>query len=267
MDSDAAHPSTSLALVPRPATRDPHPRTVTPGGPSASHRFFYGMGYAALPLLLLAAWLEPMAFDVMAVLAGLAIVMLGIAGLGVIIHVLYHPNERKVRMGLGAVASLALTVLALAPVSRAAREVHAQSAIVRLQPLADELLRNGRIRQIAFPAHDWIELNGFSGRMDTGDPSSSGPAVPLAAVLQRDGISRLELVRMRRRMEQAGVSRLEVEAGYVGFRDPGIDASLLYVRPGHAPPSPERQLMERMNWTSQPLGGGWYMIEGRYMEH
>ncbi|HLM67762.1 MAG TPA: hypothetical protein VK358_09555 [Longimicrobium sp.] len=260
MEVDAPPPSTSMALVPLPRAEAAHPGAApAEAKPSTIHRYFYGLGYVALALLLLGTWAEPANGNAAAALYLFAAFSLGVAGLGVLVHVAYRPRMDKLRKGLGAVASLALAIAATGPVGHAAREVHAQSAVVRLQPLADDLLRNGRIRMIAIPATGWIELNDFVGRMDTSDPSTSSTSVTLAEVLARDGISRLELVRMRRALEQAGVLRVEVRAAYVGFYDPGVGANLLYVRPGHVPPSPGAAVLEHTDWRTEPLGGGWYL--------
>jgi hypothetical protein len=237
MDVVAAQPSTCMALVPLPRAETAHP-DAAPAKPSHVHRYFYGLGYAALALIIIGVWTEPVNGTAAAVLYGTAILCLGVAGLGVLVHVAYRPRMDKLRKGLGAVAALALTLAAIGPVGRAATEVHAQSAVVRLQPLADDLLRNGRIRMIAIAAPGGIELNDYVGRMDTSDPSTSGAPVTLAEVLRRDGISRLELVRMRSAMEQAGVWRVEVGEGYVGFYGTGVGASPLYIaaparRAGH----------------------------------
>jgi hypothetical protein len=259
MDAGAPHPSPSLALVPLPRAETAHPGAApAEAKPSTIHRYFYGLGYAALAMITLGAWIEPANGAAAAALYVIATFSLGVGGLGVLVHVAYRPRMEKLRKGLGAIAALALTIAVIGPIGRAATEVHAQSAIVRLQPLADDLLRNGRIRVIAIPAAGWIELNDYVGRMDTSDPSTSSTSVTLAEVLARDGISRLELLRMRHALEQAGVSRVEVGEAYVGLYDPGVGANMVYVRPGHAPPPPGAAVLERTHWGTQPLGGGWY---------
>lgn len=262
VDAGAPHPSTSMALVPLP--RAEAVRSIVPGEDGAAphaHRYFYGMGYAALALIVLGIWMEPANGALGPVPFMLAAPLLGIGGLGVLIHVLYKPRMHKLRMGLGAVASVALTAAAGVPLHRAATEVHAHAAILRLQPLADELLRDGRVRTLALPSGTWIELNGFAGRMDTGDPSTNGSGLTLAAVLRRDGISRLDLLRMRRRLSQAGVSQVGAGDAYVAFPRPGPGFDLLYVRPGHAPPPPRTVVLETPIVLAKPLGGGWYLYE------
>jgi hypothetical protein len=203
----------------------------------------------------------PTGDDVVVALFGLSIVGLAFAGLGVLIHTAYRPSVHKLRMMLGAVASLVLTVASVDPIGRAAREVHASSAIVRMQPLADALARDGRIRSIGVSRGDWVELNGWAGSLDGGNvPVVDGRLVPLLEVLQRDGISRLDLVRLLRQMREQGVTRVHTGAAYVAFERRGGQTPLLYLRPGQPLPPPGTAILDRNAWHTQPMGGGWYLF-------
>ncbi|HEX6036851.1 hypothetical protein [Longimicrobium sp.] len=260
----APPPSTSVALVPLRADREPvHPPPPSSDSPPNAHRYFYAMGYAALGMILLGTFFEPRIGGGAA--AGLfmpAMMMLGIGGLGVLIHVLYKPSLAKLRKGLGAVAALVLTLVATVPVSRVGREVHASARVARLQPLADDLVRDGRIHRIAVSSGEWVALNDFEGNLKSSSIASSnaaaGPSRTLYEVLRRDGISRLELVRLMNRLRAAGVSEVGISASAVTlWTETGAD--LLYVRPGQALAS--AALPERRH--TQPLGGGWYLLVRR----
>lgn len=258
---DAPLPSTSMALVPLAGDRST--LTVPAAGmPRDVSRYFYGVGYTALAMMLLGSWLDPLGDDISTVLFGLAMVCLAFGGLGVLLHTAYKPNVQKLRRMLGALASLVLAVLATGPVESAAREVHASRTIAQLQPLAEQLARDGRIQSIGIPRRGWVELNGFQGAVDgsTQEYSAEGAMPSLAEVLQRDGISRLELVRLMRAMRDARVTRVETGAAYVGFERPGTATDLLYLRPGQPLPPPQTPVLERPLWQTQPMGGGWFLF-------
>jgi hypothetical protein len=167
----------------------------------------------------------------------------------------------RLRKGLGAVAAVALTAAAAFPVHNAALEVHASSRIGALEPLAEVVAGTEGVRQIGVPSRGWVELNGFRGEVRSTAPVAmpDGPALALAQVLQRDGVSRLELVRLMSAMEAAGVLRLEAETAYLAF-DAAGDANLLYVRPGQPLPQPGTAILERTRWRTRPLGDGWYLL-------
>jgi hypothetical protein len=258
---DAPLPSTSMALVPLAGDRE---RGIGPPAgsmPRNVHRFFYGLGYAALGMVVLGAWVEPLGGDAGLALFGIAMVCLAFAGLGVLVYTAYKPSVHKVRMMLGAVASLVLTILATEPIGSAAREVHASSAITGLQPVAEQIARDGRIRSIGIPRSEWVELNGFTGSLD-GSTTGYGMEGPqtLAEVLQRDGISRLELVRLLRGLREADVARVEAGAAYVAFDRTGSVPDLLYLRPGRPLPLPGTEILDRPAWVTRPMGGGWYLF-------
>jgi hypothetical protein len=254
------HPVPSMALVPLAADRAP--LQSAPAKPSNVHRVFYGMGYAALALITFGTAMAPrwgnatFGFYVMGVFG------LGLGGLGMLVHVLYRPSMPKLRKGLGAVAALGLTLAAQGTVADAAAEVHAASRIARLQLLADDLSRGGRVRTLAAPSTGWVELNGYHGRLDSRDRVRVDGAteMTLADVLRRDGISRLELVRLLNRLEQSGARRVEMGASYVAFSSGDVGPDLLYVRPGQGPLTPGAEVLERRVARMRPVGGAWYLL-------
>lgn len=256
----ATHPVPPMALV--PLTVDRAPLQPAPAKPSNVHRVFYGMGYAALALITFGTAMAPRWGNAMFGFYVMGAFGLGLAGLGVLGHVLYRPSMPKLRQGLGAVAALGLTLAAQGLVADTANEVHAASRIARLQPLADDLSRGGRIRMLGAPSAGWVELNGYHGRLDSRDRVRvDGVAeMTLADVLRRDGVSRLELVRLRNRLEQSGARRVEVGASYVAFASGDVGPDLLYVRPGHGPLTPGAEVLERRVARTRPVGGGWYLL-------
>lgn len=256
----APHPVPSMALVPLTADRAPlHP---APAKPSNVHRVFYGMGYAALVLITFGTAMAPRWGNAMFGFYVMGVFGLGLGGLGVLIHVLYRPSMAKLRKGLGAVAALGLTLAAQGTVADAADEVHAASRIARLQPLADDLSRDGRIRALGAPMDGWVDLNGYHGRLDSRDRVrvDGVTEMALADVLRRDGISRLELVRLLNRLERSGTRRVEMGAAYVAFEAGTVGADLLYVRPGQAPPTPGAEILDQRVVRARPVGGGWYLL-------
>lgn len=262
---EAPRPAPSMELVPLAMDRAPlRPVTAAAAGPSNAHRAFYGMGYAALALITLGTVMGPRSETVMATFYVVGLLGLGLGGLGVLVHVVHQPSMPKLRVGLGAVVSVVLTAAAQAPVAHAANEVHAASRIARLQPLADDLSRDGRIRALGVPSAGWVELNGYRGRLDSRDRIriDAGTEMALADVLRRDGISRLDLVRLLNRLGQAGAWRVEVGTAYVAFDRDGPGADLLYVRPGQGPPVPGAEILGRRSARMRPVGGGWYLLPG-----
>ena len=261
VDASAPHPSASMALVPLSgdhAVRQPATRAA--GGPAHVHRYFYGMGYMALAFLALAAWLQPSRPDAATFLYASGAFSLGIAGLAVLIHVVYRPRMQKLRMGLGAVASVVLTAAALEPIGDAAREVHAESLAIRLQPLADDLARDPRIRALGLTPAGWVDLGGQTGSLDGAmDTTSAGAPLMMADLLERVGIARQEVERLMERMREACVLRLEVREAYVAFANRN-QATLLFARPGRTLPPPGTAILDQPRWRTQPLGGGWYLL-------
>lgn len=258
----APHPIPSMALVPLTDRTPQRPAQPVSAKPSNVHRAFYGMGYAALALITFGTAMAPRWGDAVFGFYMIGVFGLGLGGLGVLVHVLYRPSLPKLRNGLGAVAALGLTLAAQGLVADAADEVHAAPRIARLQPLADDLSRDGRIRMLGAPLAGWVDLNGYHGRLDSRDRVrvDSVTEMALADVLRRDGISRLELVRLLDRLERSGTRRVEMGASYVAFDGDGVGADLLYVRPGQVPPTPGAEILDQRAMRMRPVGGGWYLL-------
>jgi hypothetical protein len=186
----------------------------------------------------------------------------GIGGFGVLIHTLYKPNERKVRHLLLALASLALTVAALPLVTSISREMYATAAVNRLQPLADALAKDARIREIGVFFNGQLIFNGYHGPAHgIGSMEGQTGEFLLADVLARHGLSREEHDAYQRRLDHVGMARAERTGSTVAFLPDGPSGPwLLYVVPGHALPPSRALLVDGGTWYSQPLGGPWYMV-------
>jgi hypothetical protein len=252
----------STALVRITDERGYQPAPARTEKPVNAHWFFYGMGYTGLALIWAALWLNGFTGERFLGVGIMGVMFVGLGGFGVVIHTLYRPNERKVRHLLLALASLALTGAAAVPIERISREMYATAAVHRLQPLADALAKDARIREIGV-APTAVVLNGFYG--PDYDAAAVGERVQvLDDVLARDGISREEYQAYQRALSAAGMDRAQRSASGVAFSPVGHDNPwLLYVFPGHALP-PAHALMDnggsRQAYHSQPLGGPWYMV-------
>lgn len=247
---------------------DRKPRTEGSAGapkPVNAHRFFYTLGYLGLVPVTAAGWVGAFNSERMYALYVVGALFVGLGGFGVLIHTLFRPNERKVRHLLLALASLALVAASAPLVGRIAREVYATSMILRLQPLAEEVLRDARIRNVGAAENGWVRVNGFRGPAHGDGGFIEGQdrsAVALADVLARDGISLSELHAYLDRLERAGIAEVERVDGRVLFEVAGVDHQwLLYVPPGRALPRAGTPLKEGLTrWHADPLGGGWYLV-------
>jgi hypothetical protein len=255
----------STALVPVVGDR---PRIeVSPGPPKPvnAHRFFYVLGYLGLVAIVAGTWTTAVQGGAWYALFPIGIIFVGLGGLGVLIHTLYRPNERKVRHLLLALASLGVVAASAPLLQRISREVHAAAMIPRLQPLADEVLRDVRIRDLGRAGPDRVSLNGFNGPLTGSDGWLDGlPNQPelLAGILARDGISRGELQAYLGKLERAGVNAVEwVDGRLLLTPADGGNHWLLYVPPGAALPRPGTRLTNHLvRWHADPLGGGWYLV-------
>jgi hypothetical protein len=252
VDADAAHPSTPFALAPPAAGR---PASSTSNLLPA---FFFGSGYTGIAMLLAGAWTGAWSWNAMLGLyfAGGMCVVLG--GLGVLPYVLVRSSREKLLRGMLAAAALLATIASLQGIGRAALEVRVSTLAPALQPLADDLARDGRFRDVDFSGSSWLRLNGFEGDIEPSDPQQ---VRALEAVLRRDGITRADVAALRARMAAAGVDDVETTDGHVAFDDAEIGRwVLLYARPGHPLPSSATPVMTWVGWRSKPVGGGWYLL-------
>jgi hypothetical protein len=262
----APPPSTSLALVPlRSDSAEPGPVRLPDAGAMGVHRAFFGMWYLGVALLPMAAWVGVWSWDWNMALIPLGVGMLILGGMGVAVRTLFKPRMQKLRQALGAGAALTLSLASLEPVRDAAMEVCASGVVAKLEPMAAELARDGRIRAIGRNSLGWVSLNGFAGQ-DNGPDVLAGRSPGLAYglelqdVLIRDGIPRAEYTAWMDRLRGAGIMEAEVRPGYVAFRREEHGRwMLLYVRPGHVLPR-RMEVMDRQTWRTEPLGGGWYLM-------
>jgi hypothetical protein len=255
----------SLALVPMVGDRAPRIE-ASPGVPKPvnAHRFFYVLGYLGLVPIFAAGWVGAFYVGATHALYPIGIFFVGLGGFGVLIHTFFRPNERKIRHLLLAIASLVLVIASGGPVRGIAREVHAASMASRLQPLAEALARDARIRNVGM-AGEHVRLNGFHGRGRGDDGWLEGPGQPkttLGSVLARDQISRGELQAYTDGLNRAGISDAErTPAGILFTPAQRYDTRLLYLPPGQALPAAHTLVVDSSTgWYSEPLGGGWYVV-------
>lgn len=252
-------PSTSTALV--PVLRDAGPRLATPvEKPVNAHVLFYVMGYGGLALFWIGAWVTGFVGKGYEAFNILGLMFTGLGGFGVTIHTLYKPNERKVRHLLLALASLAVTAASITLVERVAREMYAAAAVGRLEPLAEALVKDPRIREIGV-FNGNVLLNGFYGPEDgPGTIEGEQGERLLQDVLARDGISREEYDAYQRLLADEGVDRAQRTASTVALSPAGGQPWLLYVAPGHPLPPAHALLDDSGTYFSEPVGGAWYMV-------
>lgn len=255
----------STALV--PVIGDGRLRQVSPAvqDPPNVHRFFFALGYAGLPLIWIGAVASTVAGEAYGIFAGFGAMFVGLGGLGVVIHTVWKPNERKVRHLLLAIASLAVTLLSLVPAQPMAREMYATAAVTRLEPLAATLANDARIRRIGV-FNENVMLNGYFGSgFGMGRIEGQDGEHTLESVLERDGITRPEFDAYQRRLREAGMNEARRTASTVAFGPSGGSGMMLvYALPGHALPPDHALVGDGGYWHSQPLGGSWYMaLAGR----
>lgn len=260
----AVPPVAGPALVPMVGDR-PQRIEVSPGRarPVNAHRLFYGMWYVALAMMAAAAWVGRVNYTASIPLNLLGGLFVAVGGFGIVVHTLWKPSERKLRHALAAAAAFALTLAALEPLRHVSTRMYANSRVARLQPLADALARDGRFRVVGGGGD--LRLNGFHGGVSTDDGWLDAPGYPnttLTAVLARDGITRDELRPYTEGLRRAGILEAERGAGTLLFTPRGsYDSKLLYVLPGQPLPDVNRLVEDRSRWRSEPVGGGWYLLE------
>lgn len=253
------------ALVPVVGDRAPRIH-VSPGPqrPANAHRLFFALWYLAMALFAGAAWVQVLSFDAQMALTVLGGLFAALGGLGVVIHTLWQPSERKLRHALAAAAALVLTLASAGPLRHVSTQMVATSRVARLQPLAEALARDARIRNIGVVGDDRVRLNGFQGpwQGDGGWIEGPYPAPPstLAEILARDGVALAELRAYTDGLDGAGMSEAERSGGRVTFTY-AYNLNLLYVPAGVAPPDPRRLVDDSTRWRSEPLGGGWYLLQ------
>lgn len=253
------------ALVPMVGDRAPRIH-VSPGPqkPVNVHRLFFGLWYAALALIVIANWLQVRHVFTAEMIWLPALLFSALGGFGILIHTLWKPGERKVRHALAAGAALALTMALLGPVRHVSTQMFVASRVARLQPLAEALAQDARIRNVGLRGEDQVRLNGFEGpwQGDGGwiEGTFPAPNSTLAEILARDGIAEPELREYAAALDRAGMDKAERSGDRVTFTY-GYSLKLLYVPAGVSPPDPRRLVDGPGSWRSEPLGGGWYLLQ------
>jgi hypothetical protein len=253
------------ALVPVAGDRAPRIH-VSPGPqkPVNVHRLFFGLWYAALALIVIANWLQVRHFLTANMFWLPALLFSALGGFGILIHTLWKPGERKVRHALAAGAAMVLTLASLGLVRHLSTQMLVASRVARLQPLAEALARDVRVRNVGLTGQDWVRLNGFQGSWQGEggwmEGPSPAPRTTLAEILARDGIAEPELREYAAALDRSGMSEAERSAGRVTFTY-DYDLKLLYVPAGVSPPDPRRLVDGPTRWRSEPLGGGWYLLQ------
>jgi hypothetical protein len=239
---------------------------VSPGAekPVNVHRLFFGLWYAALALYVIANLVEVRYDQAGDMIRLLGVLFTGLGGFGILIHTLWKLGERKVRHALAAGAALALTLASAGPVRHVSMQMFVASRVARLQPLAEALAQDARVRNVGLGGEDRVRLNGFQGPWQGEGGWIEGPypapMTTLAEILARDGIAKPELREYAAALDRSGMSEAERSGGRITFTY-SYDLKLLYVPAGVSPPDPRRLVDSPLRWRSEPLGGGWYLLQ------
>jgi hypothetical protein len=188
------------------------------------------------------------------------------------LYTVWKPTERKFRQAVVPAVALVATLATAELRTEFGVEAFASSRVTLLAPVADQVMRSGRIEVLAV-AGEWVELNGYAGSRRDGfysAQSSTSPRIEpqyersasrsMDDVLASDGISRPEFDRLTAAMRAAGVDRILARPGHVSFRL-GQNGStyLVYARPGQ-PLASTTSYLERTTLRRTPLGDGWYLL-------
>lgn len=255
-------PTSSATLVPLAGDRKPPARPpAKPDAPANAHLVFNGSWYAGVGLYVVAAGVGVYEFGPMEAAYVLGSLLLVLGGLGGLVHTLWKPSERKTRHALGAIAALVLAIACTPVLRRISTEVHASAQVQRLEPLAQAVIRDGRIREIGLEG-SWVKLNGYHGpeHATASSPSRRDTVrLELDDVLRRDGMTRAELTAHLRRLDRGGIRQAIVTPGFVALY-PHDGSALLFVPPGHPLPARSTRIGGDPRWRTEPLGGGWFLL-------
>jgi uncharacterized membrane protein YdcZ (DUF606 family) len=247
----------SVALVPLAAGRQ-----LVPGATHAplNLMWVFVAGYGGLATICAADLLAPWMGWAVALLYAPGVLCTMVAGAVLGLYTVWKPTERKFRQALVPAVALVATLATAELRTEFGIEAFASSRVTLLAPVADQVLRSGRIEALAVRV-EWVELNGWSGRPRDGlysEVSSTGR--PLEDVLRTEGISRAEFDRLTAAMRRAGLDRVLAKPGHVSFRF-GQNGStyLVYARPGQ-PLASTASYLERTTMRRTPLGDGWYLL-------
>jgi hypothetical protein len=183
-----------------------------------------------------------------------------VAGAILGLYTVWKPTERKFRRALVPAAAFVATVATSDLRTEFGMETFASSRVALLAPVADQVLRSGRIEALAV-GNEWVELNGWAGRPREGLYAEvSSTSNSLDDVLRTEGISRAEFDRLTAAMRRAGLDRVLARPGHLSFRFAQNGSThLVYARPGQ-PLASTADYLERTTVRRTPLGGGWYLL-------
>lgn len=251
-----------MALV--PVRKEGAPPTSVPRvstGPEPS-TVMYVLWYGSIALILAGAAASAWIGDASFALYILAALVLGLSGLALAIHTLVRPTEGKFRHALLALGALVASIVASGPMQAAGTEIRLAGQVAELQPVANELIRFGRLREWRRGGGTPQSLNGYQGTLagDVMVSPTDSTGRTLDYVLGLSGTPRAEYDRVVRMLENAGIAEAQVDEGGVALRtEEHFREVLLFLPPGRAW-QPANRIFGQASWGSMPLGGGWYHL-------
>jgi uncharacterized membrane protein YdcZ (DUF606 family) len=260
----------SVALVPLATGRQRVPgATRAP----ANLLWVFVAGYGGLATICAADVLAPWMGWAAARLYAPGVLCTMVAGAVLGLYTVWKPSERKFRQALAPAAALVATVATTELRVEFGIEAFAATRVTLLQPIADEVLRTGRITVLGVGG-EWVEVNDYSGDPRGGLYSAQSSTSPVSRppsersstgrsvddVLRTEGVSRAEFDRLTAAMRRAGVDRVLARPGHVSFRFARNGSTyLVYARPGQ-PLASTGSYFERSTVRRTPLGDGWYLL-------
>lgn len=253
-----AQATASVALVPLPG-----PRQLVPGrtrAPANAMLWVYVVGYGGLATISAADLLAPWMGWAVALLYAPGVLCTLMAGGVLGLYTVWKPTERKFRQAMVPAVALVATLATAELRTEFAMETFASSRVAQLAPVADEVLRSGRIEALAV-GNEWVELNDWSGRPREGLYAEvSSTSRSLDDVLATERIRPAEFDRLTAAMRRAGVERVLAKPGHVSSRFAQNGSTyLVYARPGQ-PLASTGSYFERSTVRRTPLGDGWYLL-------
>jgi hypothetical protein len=202
-------------------------------------------------------------------LVGGGALVAAVAGLGVLARTLLRRDWASTLL----LAVAAAVPLAAYHTAWPARRAYRYVAFVVDRPALERVVRTvtaaPRVRRISAGDRYWKFINRTPVRdlgaptPVVGEPAGPSEAQPAAVVLRREGIAPASYRAIREGLLDAGYLSVEVWPDYVLFEEDGMLGKahgVLYVRPGHAPPSlgPPQQAGRPHLAALRPLGNGWF---------
>ncbi|HEY0024879.1 MAG TPA: hypothetical protein VGB24_18335 [Longimicrobium sp.] len=265
-----ARATASMALVPLAGARQ-----LVPGAtraPTNAMLWVFVVGYGGLATICAADLLAPWMGWAVALLYAPGVLCTMVTGAILGLYTVWKPTERKFRQAMVPAVVFVATVATSDLRTEFGTEAFASSRVTLLAPVADAVLRSGRIEVLGVGG-SWAEINEYWGDPQTEvyslQPSRSARMEPssgrsassfLDDVLRTEGVSRAEYDRITAVMTRAGVDRVLARPGHVSFRF-GQNGStyLVYARPGQ-PLASTTSYLERTTMRRTPLGDGWYLL-------